>query len=302
MRVPGRKAVVRSARWLRSRPVRRALILGYHRIEDATDDVYGLSVSPGRFAEQMEMLARLARPVRLRDLVTNSLSPLRSDSVVVTFDDGYADLIDVALPVLEHYRIPATVFVVSGYLGREFWWDQLARLTSADSVGSGIGDGADQHRVTLHAAGLRALPDSDRQRSLATLARDVRLSDPAVRALSEDEIRRMARRGLVEIGAHTVTHPVLPLLSEGEQRCELEDSRRALEAVAGRPIFSFAYPHGALSEKTVRLVRQAGYTAACCSTPDVVSHRSDLLRLPRFWVGNWGAERFERFLRRWLLD
>jgi peptidoglycan/xylan/chitin deacetylase (PgdA/CDA1 family) len=251
----------------------------------------------------METLARVAEAVRLRDLVLSiPRNTIRRNTVVVTFDDGYVDALTVALPILERYGIPATVFVVSGYVGREFWWDELDRVVSGSSNASKrLTGSAGSTAVMSHAARLSGLPDMERRRTLLALAQANTVSKPEQRALTVEELEYLARHELVEIGAHTVTHPLLPLLSQGEQRCELEDSRRTLESITGRPIFSFAYPHGALSHQTIRLVRQAGYTAACTSTPDVITFGSDLLALPRFWVGDWSGDRFGRFLRRWLL-
>ncbi|MBA2448448.1 MAG: polysaccharide deacetylase family protein [Chloroflexi bacterium] len=108
-----------------------ALILMYHRVADVSTDPHLLCVSPRRFAEQLEILRKHARPMRLHDL-EQALS--RGDvppwAVVVTFDDGYADTLLDAKPLLERYDIPSTAFVTSGYLGSggEFWWDELDRL------------------------------------------------------------------------------------------------------------------------------------------------------------------------------
>jgi peptidoglycan/xylan/chitin deacetylase (PgdA/CDA1 family) len=303
MRVPGRTTAIRGARWLRSRSRERALLIGYHRIADPALDVYGLSVSPAHFAQQMDVLARLTQPTRLREMVTSvSRGVFKPNTVVVTFDDGYAETLDVALPILERAGIPATVFAVSGYLGREFWWDELARLVRAKQQRNGESLAEPRNGASaINAAGLRALPEADRRRSLTALANGAPACAPVRRALTVQELARLARSDLIEVGAHTVTHPLLPRLSQAEQRCELEDCRRTLEAIVGRPVFSFSYPHGAFSETTTRLVREAAYTAACCSTPDVATQRSDLLALPRFWAGDWDGDRFERFLRRWLL-
>jgi len=295
---------MRGARWLRSRSRERALLLGYHRIADPSGDVYGLSVSRAHFEEQMAILARLTRPTRLREMVTSiSRSQVRKNTVVVTFDDGYADTLEIGLPILQRAGIPATVFVVAGYLGREFWWDELARLISEQPGENGAAfHAAERGAVATHAAGLQSLPDADRRRSLAALAGAAPTTSPVHRAMTVEQLQRLARNDLIEVGAHSVTHALLPRLSEAEQRCELEDSRHMLEAIVSRPVFSFSYPHGAVSPPTAALVRQTGYTAACCSRPDVITARSDLLMLPRFWVRDWDGDRFERFLRRWLLD
>jgi peptidoglycan/xylan/chitin deacetylase (PgdA/CDA1 family) len=129
MRLPGVKTAKTFSRWVQARILGGALILGYHRIADVTHDDHEVCVTPDHFAEQMEMLSRHANPVSLKKLVHHlkegSLPP---KSVAVTFDDGYVDNLYEAKPVLEKYAIPATVFVCTGYAGKEFWWDEVERL------------------------------------------------------------------------------------------------------------------------------------------------------------------------------
>ncbi len=116
---------------LRYRLRPKALILAYHRVADLATDPFQLAVTPGHFAEHLEALRKHASPVSLRQL-TRALGDGRVPrrAVVVTFDDGYADNLHAALPLLERHEIQATVFIASGYVGRsgEFWWDELERL------------------------------------------------------------------------------------------------------------------------------------------------------------------------------
>lgn len=107
----------------------KALILLYHRVEDLTIDPQLLAVHPRRFAEQMEYLTQQFAVVRLPELVEKrGQHPDRC--VVVSFDDGYADNLIQAKPILERYQVPATVFITSGNLGQnhEFWWDELEHI------------------------------------------------------------------------------------------------------------------------------------------------------------------------------
>ena len=109
----------RGFRWrLRSSP----LILLYHRVANAElgphSNVSGLSVTPEHFEQQLAVLRRRFAPLRLRDLL-ESPPRFRHPAVAVTFDDGYADNLHAALPLLERFGIPATFFVTSGMLGGE---------------------------------------------------------------------------------------------------------------------------------------------------------------------------------------
>src|SRR6476620_2068715 len=110
----------------------KVLALLYHRVRpEAGFDPYLLGVSPEHFAEQLEVLPRFGRPMSLQQLVQAlRMRKLPHRALVVTFDDGYADNLYHARPLLERHDFPATVFVTSGYLGQthEFWWEDLARL------------------------------------------------------------------------------------------------------------------------------------------------------------------------------
>ena len=121
-----------TARWVRSRVAPGALILLYHRVADVLSDPWGLSVTPQHFAEQMAVLRQSAHPMPLQEMARalQQGKALPRRAVAVTFDDGYADNLHEAQPILERFGVPATIFLVSGSLGcaREFWWDELDRM------------------------------------------------------------------------------------------------------------------------------------------------------------------------------
>ncbi len=241
--------------------------------------------------------------------------------MAVTFDDGYSDNLYEAKPLLEHYKIPATVFVATGYMGREFWWDELARilLTPASlperlclKVNSrtyewSLGHSAESNRLEsllLQLYGLlQRLTDSERQRRIADLRAWSGVNSgaqPDCRAMTPDEILELAKGGLLEVGAHTQDHPVLATLSTADQQFEIQRSKARLEELLGQAVISFSYPNGSSSDETVRMVRDSGFMCACASANDIVWAGSDPLNLPRFWIPNWDGTTFSRWLARWL--
>ena len=317
MRVPGLKSLHRLALWLRSRIVGGALILGYHRISVAPHDPYGLSVTPQHFAEQLEILSREARPVRLQDLVRARFEgrvPRRA--VVLTFDDGYADNLYQARPLLERYEVPATVFVCTGYAGRAFWWDEVAQITKSGVPGEKSRaldralDGAQRIEADGKALtwGLyrQLLPLSlserdrllDRVRSWAT---SFSVPSDSHRALTDSELTKLFADNLVAAGAHTVSHRPLGILQRQDQAAEILDSKVRLEELLGRPVSGFSYPNGSLCPETMQLVREAGFAYACASHNDVAWRGSHVYCLPRFWVPDVDGDRFQRWLRRWIM-
>lgn len=132
MRVPGLGRARRIAAQVRDQLGIHAVILMYHRVLDFPSDPWGLNVTPRHFAEHLEVLRRHGCVVRLADLTGMLLrrGRNRSKPVVITFDDGYADNLLVAKPLLEEARLPATIFMTSGDVGRtqEFWWDELEKM------------------------------------------------------------------------------------------------------------------------------------------------------------------------------
>lgn len=106
----------------------RGLILMYHRVAEKDVDPWSLSVTPVHFAEHLAVMRRVAHPVSLSRLGrAHADDELPDRAVALTFDDGYANNLYSARPLLERADIPATVFIATGYSGqsREFWWDAL---------------------------------------------------------------------------------------------------------------------------------------------------------------------------------
>ena len=327
MKLPGVRATVRTARWIRSRVLDSALILGYHRIDEVDDDPYSLRVSVSHFAEQLAVLRRECSPISLQQLLEGlDNRQLPRQAVVLTFDDGYAGTLDYVKPLLERFDIPATVFVTIGCMGREFWWDRLAgTLRSArafpDSLCLSIAGRPTLWRSTQAARGpmrdletqhkiLRSLYErllplavSERDLVLSQLAQQVQMSvDPAPfdRSLTPEEVIELAKSDLIEIGAHSVTHPVLEFLPVAQQQWEIRASKSRLEELLAKPVSSFSYPNGSSDRLTRAVVQEAGFTCACTSTNDVTWRGSDRFRLPRFWIPDWGGVRFAAWLKHWL--
>jgi peptidoglycan/xylan/chitin deacetylase (PgdA/CDA1 family) len=150
---------------------------------------------------------------------------------------------------------------------------------------------------------LLPLPAELREQAMSQLRSQIgvgREAIPSSRIMTGPELNLLAEGGLVEIGAHSVTHPVLTALSPPEQEAEIRQGKWDLEELLRRPVNSFSYPNGAFSAHTRTLVGDAGYSYACASFNNVVSPGSDRFALPRFWIPDWNGEKFARWLRFWL--
>lgn len=277
----------------------RLSILLYHRVLARADPLNNWDPTAAEFNGQMRALSRLFTPLPLGEAVgrlRNGNLPARA--ACVTFDDGYRDNADVALPILRRHGIPATFFIATGYLnGGRMWNDTVVEsvracaLPELDLQSLGIGvvplstpEGR-RKAIGQILPALKYLPGAEREAKAvaieaiagAPLPRDLMMRDDAVRAL---------RKAGMEIGAHTATHPILTRLPAADARREINESRECLAAILDEPVSLFAYPNGKPGQdyagEHVRMVRDAGFTAAVSTAPGVASRNSDLFQLPRF--------------------
>lgn len=326
MRVPGLWRMQR--RWSRmTAPVRsQVAILMYHRIFETTIDPWDLCVSPTHFEEHLQYLRQHYSVMSLQTLM-RSLSDGRLPyrAVVLTFDDGYVDNLLNARPLLEQYDVPATVFVSTGYVDedREFWWDELERLLLVNpnvpeqialsingtvchwDLSEGSKSSADslqgvRERVYsgLHQL-LRPLSQDQRDPIMETLRFQIQGGEggrPEYRAMTSQEVCQIAEGGLMDVGSHTHTHPVLSAHPEDVQRWEMFESKKRLEAMLGRPVTTFCYPYGEAGITTPRLAAEAGFSGACATVKGSVTSAADPYKLSRFRALDWDGEEMGRQL------
>ena len=318
MKIPGFKRVRLLYRWLRSRWGGQALILGYHRITAYEHDPFNICVSPQHFAEQLIALRQLAEPIPLMVLLAGLREGnLPKRAVVITLDDGYADTLYEAVPLLEQYHIPATVFVTTGYQGRHFWWDILERILTTPclppksylSLPYPIKIQMEQLTLATRKQMLwqlynylLPLPAEEREIVMEQLQKWlVEDSDRGGRPLDSTELRQLTAHELITIGGHTVTHPLLATLSPPQQEFEIRQCKIDLEGtIEGDPIAVFSYPNGSHSSITQSLIQKVGYQCACASYNDLIYQNSDPFQLPRFWISDWNGVQFSRWLQHWL--
>ena len=261
----------------------RCIILIYHRVADVVSDPQLLCVSKTHFAEHLEYLQRYYHPMSLQDLMQDiSTGKVPRYRVVVTFDDGYADNLWNATPLLERYNVPATVFVTTSYVGQnqEFWWDELERLLLLPEKlpeKLALDVHGELHKWDLHGSEeqkawndrwdvtmgfrpsqrhevykdlhplLRHLEYEKRQQLLIELARWAGVPKDGrsdYLSLNFDELKTLGDNELVEIGSHTVTHSVLSAQPPDVRRMEIVRSKGYLEEILGGPVDSFSYPYG----------------------------------------------------------
>jgi peptidoglycan/xylan/chitin deacetylase (PgdA/CDA1 family) len=331
----------RAAEWLQKRLTSRAVIVAYHRITNVQLDPWSMCVAPHHFDEHLQVVQKYAYPISLNQLAqAYRAGKVPQRAVVITFDDGYADNLYNAKPLLERYSIPATVFVTTGYVGsaREFWWDELERVLLQPGrlpenlclkIGNRLQrwelatavdystedcqrdrnrrarDGQSGSRLAFYYSvwqQLQSLTAEERQHAqdeLLVWAGAEPAARPLWRPLALEELHTLEQGGLVEIGAHTVTHPLFSAHAVTLQRDEIQRSKTSLEEWLNHPVTSFAYPFGDYTGETVPLVQEAGFSCACSAVNTTVWRQSDCWQFPRFEVSNWNGEAFKKQLLRW---
>ena len=312
-RKPGSPAGRSAAPRVPPRPP-RALVLLYHRVADAGSDVHGLCVRPDTFAAQVRTLARAFRPLGLEELVTRAAAgDVPDGAVAVTFDDAYEDALAAAVPVLDEAGVPATFFACSEPAAEtpEYFWDTLERaLLASDAPAPAIrvrlsgreeelplADAEARRRAhdRLHGHLVRA-PLAERREVMRQLARALPAAGRPRRRLDAAGLRALAGGGHA-VGAHGVHHLALSHQPEEIVRQEVMESRVALERLLGRPVTSFAYPYGDVSDAAVELVGAAGFTVAVTCEEGPVRARVHRFRVPRVEVKEGPVESFEARLR-----
>lgn len=287
-----------------------AVILAYHSILDEpqlTDHILGISQSRADFDAHMKTVAQHFSPVTIEDVAQFAKSgrKLPPRAVAVTFDDGFADNYEVALPILSRYGIPATFYIMvscveNGILPwycrirfafhstRQLKWDHPDRKGTYDLM-------VPKERRAATAAAWdwgAALTGTAQQEFVGSVENALEIEPvKAKRGFMMDwgQVRSLKKAGHT-IGGHTLSHPNVAQLRESEARSEIVGCKKRLEEVIGEPIEHFSYPHPALnphwSKQTLEITREAGFKSAALTTPGPVHAGDEPLALKRIYAAN----------------
>lgn len=311
-------------------------VLNYHRINQKTPGDNNLTVTPEVFEAQIKVLSenyqvipvsQIPQVIRNSNLRAHEKSFFRKPLIAITFDDGYLDTLTLALPILEKYKVPACVYVTAGRTDTqgEFWWDELESL---------LVEGNSQQIEAIQKLdwkmwGYSQTPRLDTQEAKMSvyhqLAACFKKSTPMqieewmlqlrlasgrettsrldYRVMTREELAKMARSPLIEIGSHTMTHPSLGRLSPAEQEYELSESKTLLETWLDKKVDSVAFPFGGYGDfnaTTLAIAKRLGYHTAFTTVCGIVDAKSDLLAMPRMYIQEWTEQDFLRRLRKFL--
>lgn len=281
----------------------RAAIVMFHEIQQDSRSELMTGTSVGLFEYSLNWLRQegweiVSLEACIERLATNAGT---GRYAVLTFDDGYRDNVVTALPILERYNAPFTIYVPTGALKRtlQAWWLGLREMfRSGDTVKI---DAMDMRfhcpRLREKMSGLNEVTDWIHQdyRRIAMLAPTFSKAGLSLSALNEAyflderELQSLARHPLVSIGGHTDSHAALSCLDIQSARAEMADNRSYLERLLQRPVRHFAYPYGdskACGPREAQLARDIGFSTAVTTRHGQLSGlKSDHFALPRLGVG-----------------
>ena len=279
----------------------RLSTLIFHRVLPQPDPLFPDEITRERFDELCGWLKAWFQVLPLSDAAALlRQGTLPRGALSITFDDGYADNHDVALPVLQRHGLNATFFVATGFLdGGRMWNDTLIEAVRASRLSTLDLRGLHPQVSALPMENVQAktlaigrlvkyakyMPVEERIQFVDAVAQRAEASLPGNLMMSTPQVRQLRAAGM-HIGAHTVTHPILRSLPRPAARHEIEASKQHLERLLGEPVSLFAYPNGKFGEdyspESVELAREAGFAAAVSTQWGVSTQRTDPFQLRRF--------------------
>lgn len=299
----------------------RLSVLIFHRVVHEPDPLFPHELHARRFDALMAEVASGFQVFTVGEahvLWARGALPYRA--LAITFDDGYADNADVALPILQRHGLRATFFIASGFLdGGRMWNDaviETLRSTRRDHVElSELGLGRlplstlAERRAAIDAVlpVIKYRPIAARARALELLAESCgHPTLPSDMMMSSGQVKGLHAAGM-EIGGHTVRHPILTETGDEEAFAEIRDGRICLQQLTGAAVDVFAYPNGRprrdYDARHVDMVRRAGFRCAVSTAPGVVKADADALQWQRFtpwavsdlrWLAHLAGSRYSR--------
>lgn len=284
----------------------------FHRVLPQVDPLFPDEMDAARFDAVCGWLKSWFNVLPLDEAVRrlkNGTLPQRA--MALTFDDGYADNHDVALPILKRHGLPCAFFIATGFLdGGRMWNDTVIESVRRTPLAGlplqalglqGLGETdvssvpAKQAAIGAVIRAIKYLPVDHRLALTESLAALARVAPPTDLMMTSAQVREMRRAGM-QIGAHTVSHPILAKLDDESARREIRDSKHRLEDLLDEPVTLFAYPNGKPDEdyspQSVVIARELGFEAAVATSWGASNAKTDLFQIPRFTPWDRGRSRF----------
>lgn len=290
----------------------RLTTLIFHRVLESEDTMFPEEMHASRFNELCTWLAQWFTVLPLDEAIERHQSGrLPARALCITFDDGYEDNHRVAMPILKRHGLKATFFVATGFLnGGRMWNDTVVEaVRHAQGLHLGLrtvsGLGLDtlpigspaQRRAAVDTilTKVKYLPMEDRLEIVERIARAAAVRPTDKLMMTDEQVQDLHRQGM-QVGAHTVHHPILATLSPADIETEIAGSKRALEQIIAAPVRVFAYPNGKpwrdYGPEAVAVARRAGFVGAVSTSAAIARAQDDQFQMPRFTPWDRTPSRF----------
>jgi peptidoglycan/xylan/chitin deacetylase (PgdA/CDA1 family) len=294
----------------------RLSILTFHRVLPQADPLFPDVPSAADFELRMRWVSSWCNVVPLERAVEALFEDrIPARALAITFDDGYADNEQVAAPILKKLGLCATFFISTGFLdGGCMWNDRVIEAVRAcrsnllDLTTLGLGAyaldsvGARRRCIDDVLKRIKHLEQAERDATTSAIVAAAHRGQSPELMMKRQQVRSLRKMGM-EIGAHTITHPILTRLGPDAAAAEIRGGKSELEQILDEPVGLFAYPNGVpdqdYSAAHATMVRDCGFKAAVSTATGAASIQSDRYQLPRF--SPWDRTRL-RFGARLLLN
>ena len=298
-------------------------VLIFHRVRAIPDPLFPGEIDAQQFDRLCTWVKHWFNVLPLDQAVAQMHSgALPARALAISFDDGYADNHEIALPILQRHGLKATFFIATAFMnGGRMWNDSVIEairlckapvldLTKTVAASLGVmaieGLPAKQAAIGRLIGAIKYLTPQERMDWVNAVVQAAGTQLPSDLMMDTQQIVALQNAGM-QIGAHTANHPILARLTRSKARQEIAASKQALEAMLGRRIDLFAYPNGKpgtdYSAETVELVRELGFAAAFTTVAAANTAASDPFQLARYtpWERTrlrFGVKLMKNYLRR----
>ena len=274
-------------------------ILIYHQVFAEKDAMRPSEPDAETFIWHMKLISEYFTPLSIAAALKHiENDTLPANAICVTFDDGYVNNLDIAAPILQQFNIPATVYIATGFSGGENMFnDRMIDLVADETLVTLSLSAIEEQPIELNStdkrikvahqilAKIKYLPIEERKRIIDALYQENNVTERPSKMMTVEQLKKLNAAG-IEIGAHTVEHPILRVLEPAKQKQQIANSKETLELWLGHKITGFAYPNGKITTDydltTKDIVEDIGFDYAVSTNWGVTTKSSDKYQLNRF--------------------
>ena len=267
----------------------RGAILNYHRVLPSNkidNSLLNIAVSTDNFIYQLNYLTKNFDIISLDDLLLHLKSKSNEFKIAITFDDGYRDNLDYAYPILEKFKAPATIFIITKFINNKFipWWIKLDHFITTNKK---IIDNKKKIFEFYRNEILLSDQLTVDKKILSIIGINNKLEYNKI-FLNQKEIQYLGKRKLITIGSHSHSHYNFSKLTQEQTLSEFKISKSILEKIIKKKILHFSYPYGGpqnINFRFTKLLKNLGFLSAVTTIRKKL-YQPDEFELPRVFVNN----------------